>query len=50
MNTAEVVFIFIILNGVRINAVGIFNSEKFDGADRLVDSKYCWEGYTWKIE
>lgn len=50
MNAAEVVFIFTMLNGVRINAVRIFNSKKIDGADRLVDGKYCLEGYTWKAE
>jgi hypothetical protein len=50
MNAAEVVFIFTMLNGVRINAVGIFNSKKFDGADRLVDGQHCLEGYAWKTE
>jgi hypothetical protein len=50
MNAAEVVFIFTMLNGVRINAVRIFNSKKIDGADRLVDGKYCLVGYTWKAE
>jgi hypothetical protein len=50
MNAAKAVFILTMLNGVRINAVGDFNSEKFDGAGRLVDGKFCLEGYAWKTE
>jgi hypothetical protein len=50
MNGVEAVFIFNILNGVRIKAVGITGGGKVRGANRQIDGQSGVEGYTWKTK
>jgi len=50
MNGVEAVFIFTILNGVRIKAVGITGGWKVRGANSPIDGQSGLEGYTGKAE